>query len=340
MFSARKYDRIYFQPYALAQNFHITFVESRLTTQSVPMANGYDVACAFVNDVLDRETLQSLSQFGVRLIALRCAGFNNVDLLAAKELGIPVVRVPAYSPNSVAEHTFALILGLNRKIPRAYNRVREGNFELNGLLGFDLSGKTLGVIGAGKIGRTVIQIANGFGMKVIVYDPYPSGDSPEFQTAEQFQSVELRELLQDSDIVTLHCPLDAESHHMINAERIGLMKPGAYLINTSRGGLIETDAIIQGLKQARLGGLGIDVYENEADLFFEDKSQDILEDQFARLITFPNVIVTGHQGFFTEDALQEIAATTIQSLCSLEKGETLEHEVKMPQVTPMKVEKS
>lgn len=324
VFSARRYDRKYLEPLAVQQGIEVTFVEARLTQQSVVMAKEFDIVCPFVNDLLDRETLRSLSEFGVRLIALRCAGFNNVDIQAATDFGIPVVRVPSYSPHSVAEHTFALILSLNRRVPKAFNRVREGNFELNGLLGFDLYGKTLGVIGVGNIGRTVTEIANGFGMRVLACDPYLTESEPNFQL------VELEELLRQSDIVTLHCPLTPETQHLIDSEKIALMKRGAYLINTSRGGLIDTHAIIQGLKQERLGGLGIDVYENEADLFFEDKSHEILEDQFARLITFPNVIVTGHQGFFTEEALREIAQTTIESICSVRDGNELVHAVQLP----------
>jgi D-lactate dehydrogenase len=267
--------------------------------------------CAFVNDTLDRETLQILSDGGVNFIAMRCAGYNNVDLAAAQELGMGVARVPAYSPHAVAEHAIALILALNRKTHRAFNRVREGNFALEGLLGFDLHGKTVGVIGTGKIGLCFVKIMIGFGCRVLCYDPFPS---PELDDLDA-EVVELPYLLAHSDIVSLHCPLTPDTHHLISTDTLGAMKRGAFLINTSRGGLVNTRAAIEALKTGRLGALGLDVYEEEASLFFEDRStQTLTDDVFARLLSFQNVIVTGHQAFFTKEALENIANTTVGNL--------------------------
>ena len=322
VFSARSYDSVYLKPCAEENNLSISFVETRLNAQSASMAQGYDVVCAFVNDVLDREVFSQLKEKGIQLVAMRCAGYNNCDLKAAEDFDIPVVRVPEYSPHSVAEHTFALILGLVRRIPKAFNRVREGNFELNGLMGFDLNRKTIGVVGIGKIGREVVKIANGFGMKVLGYDPFMEDDIP------GVTPVGFEDLIQQSDIVTLHCPLSPKTQHLIDFPTLQSMKPGALLINTSRGGLVDTSAIIKGLKERHLGGLGIDVYENEAGLFFNDRSEEILDDDiFTRLLTFPNVIVTGHQGFFTREAMSNIASATIQSVCELRSGNPLSYQI-------------
>lgn len=326
LFSARKYDRMFFSQQAAVHNIEISYVEPQLSAETAVMADGHQVVCAFVNDVLDEDVLRHLNEMGVGLVALRCAGFNNCDVPVANRLGIQVVRVPDYSPYSVAEHTFALILALNRKLPRAYNRVRENNFELDGLMGFDLFGKTLGLIGLGKIGSKVVDIANGFGMRVLAFDPVLKPGP-----RDGFEAVELDHLLKESDIVTLHCPLMPATRHLINGRSLEKMKDGAYLINTSRGGLIDTHAIVAALKSRKLGGLGIDVYENEAGLFFEDKSEDILDDDvFTRLVTFPNVIVTGHQGFFTREALNGIAQTTIQSVVDFAKGNPLENAIVIP----------
>ena len=270
---------------------------------------------------------------GTRLIALRCAGFNNVDLKAAAELGMTVVRVPAYSPYAVAEHTVALILTLNRKLHRAYNRVREGNFSLDGLLGFDLHGRTVGIVGTGKIGRIVGQILQGFGCKILAYDLYPN---PEFE-ASGAQYVEPLELAAKSDIITLHCPLTPETHHIVNAETINYIKPGVMLVNTSRGALIDTKAIIDGLKSKKIGYLALDVYEQEEDLFFEDLSNEVIQDDvFQRLLTFPNVIITGHQAFFTENALKNIAETTLSNITDFEKGKSCPNQVSLEQIVPAK----
>lgn len=271
----------------------------------------------FVNDQLDASVLEILASHGTRLIALRCAGFNNVDLKVAAKLGMTIVRVPAYSPYAVAEHTIGLILTLNRKIHRAYNRVREGNFSLDGLLGFDLHGRTIGIVGTGKIGQIVAQIMQGFGCRLLAYDLHPNSVCE----AAGAKYVELSKLLSDSDIITLHCPLTPETHHLINREAIAQMKQGVMLINTSRGALIHTEAVIGGLKSQRVGALGLDVYEQESDLFFEDLSDQIIQDDlFERLMTFPNVIVTAHQAFFTKEALQNIAETTLSNITDYQEG--------------------
>ena len=310
VFSTKAYDRQFLDAANAAGRHELTHFEVRLSCETVGLASSFDAVCAFVNDELDRGVLEELVRLGVRLIVLRCAGFNNVDLVAARELGVAVGRVPAYSPHAVAEHTFALLLTLVRKTHRAYNRVREGNFSLDGLLGFDLAGKTIGIVGVGEIGSVVARIAQGFGCKVLGSDPNPRADM-----ASLVEYVALDQLLEQSDIVTLHCPLDGRTRHLIDAPALRRMKHGAILINTSRGAVVDTHAVIDALKRDRLGGLAIDVYEEEADLFFEDRSsQPILDDQFVRLLTFPNVIVTGHQGFFTAEALAKIAETTIENI--------------------------
>ena len=296
-------------------NHDLRFLEARLDHTTTSLAEGADAVCVFVNDVVDRQVIEALSGHGVRFLALRSAGFNHVDLAAAAEYGITVVRVPAYSPHAVAEHTLALLLALNRNIHRAHNRVREGNFRLDGLLGRDLIGKTVGVVGTGKIGQVVATIFQGFGMNVIAHDPYPN----DIITDMDIPYVSLPELFAQSDVITLHCPLTPETCRLIDAEAIAQMERRPMLINTSRGALIDTTAVIEGLKSGQIGSLAIDVYEEEGDLFFEDLSNTVIQDDvFSRLLTFPNVLVTGHQAFFTEEAVQEIAEVTIENLDRLE----------------------
>lgn len=320
VFSSKPYDRRFLEAASrnLGQNQHqFSFFEPQLNVETAVLAQNHDAVCAFVNDVLDAPTLRILAQNSTNFIAMRCAGFNNVDLTVAKELGIGVARVPAYSPFAVAEHATALVLNLNRKIHRAYNRVREGNFALEGLLGFDLHGKTVGVVGTGKIGICFVKIMLGFGCRVLCYDPFPSLELDELNV----EIVELPALLAQSDIVSLHCPLFPDTHHLISTQTLSQMKRGAFLINTSRGGLVDTRAAIEALRSGQLGALGLDVYEDEANLFFEDRSGELLHDDvFARLLAFKNVIVTGHQAFFTREALENIAATTVGNLNDWQNG--------------------
>jgi D-lactate dehydrogenase len=316
VFSTHPYDELFLN-LANASQHQLIFFETKLAPATAKLALGCTAVCAFVNDDLSRTVLEVLHQGGVRLIALRSAGFNHVDLLAAQELGLTVVRVPAYSPHAVAEHTLALILALNRKIHRAYNRVREGNFALEGLLGFDLHGKTIGIVGTGKIGAVFAQMLSGFGCHLLAYDPYPS---PALEKWVRYTP--LHTLLGESDVISLHCPLTPATHHLINESAVAQMKPGAMLINTSRGGLVDTRAVIEGLKYGRIGYLGLDVYEEEADLFFRDLSNQVIQDDlFSRLLTFPNVLITGHQGFFTQEALSNITRTTIANITAFERGE-------------------
>lgn len=311
VFSSRPYDETFLTRANAAAGHDLTFIEARLSRETCRLASGFEGLCIFVNDEMDGALLCDLQAEGLRLVALRAAGFNNVDVAAAEQCGVTIARVPAYSPHAVAEHTLALILTLNRKTHRAFNRVREGNFALDGLLGFDLNGKTAGVVGVGAIGRIVARLLAGFGCEVLAHDPYPD---PALSGAG-VRYVELPELLSRSDIVTLHCPLTTATRHMIGEAAIGRMKPGAMLINTSRGAVIDTPAVIAGLKRGMIGGLGLDVYEEEAGLFFEDRSARFIDDDvFARLLTFPNVLVTGHQGFFTFEALTSIAETTIGNI--------------------------
>ena len=324
-FSTKPYDRKYFD--LANQNFghEITYFETRLTRQTLKLAEGFECACAFVNDQLDASTLIALAAQGTRLIALRCAGFNNVDVNSAKELGISVVRVPAYSPYAVAEHTVGLMLALNRKVYWAHSRVREGNFSLDGLLGFDMRGRTAGIIGTGKIGECVIRILNGFGCKIIAYDKYKNPACEELGV----EYVSMEELFAQSDIVSLHCPLFKETYHLINNDSIARMKKGVMIINTSRGALIDSRAAIEGLKSEKIGYLGIDVYEEEGEIFFEDKTFEILtDDVFARLTTFPNVVITGHQAYFTQEAVIAIAKTTLENITAYESGDELVNVVK------------
>jgi D-lactate dehydrogenase len=327
VFDAKPYDRRYLDQQA-GEDLAFDYLETRLDLETARLAAGYRLICAFVNDVLSAPVLEQLAAGGVELVALRCAGFNNVDLEAANRLGITVVRVPAYSPHAVAEHAAALILTLNRKVHRAHQRVREGNFSLAGLEGFDLHGRTAGVVGLGKIGRCLVDILVGFGMTVLAYDAYPDED---FAARCGVQYVELDELLQQSDVVSLHAPLTPETHHLIDNDRILHMKPGSLLINTSRGALVDTVALINGLKGGHLGGAGLDVYEEESEYFFEDKSDQVItDDVLARLLTLPNVLITSHQAFLTADALESIAETTagnIREYLAGKRGQELENVV-------------
>lgn len=318
IYDTKPYDREYF-PAAGGTEIAWRFQDFRLTADTAETARGATAVCAFVNDRLDRPCLEKLAGLGVRHIALRSAGFNHIDLPAAKALGLAVTRVPAYSPHAVAEHTVALLLTLNRKIHRAYNRVREHNFSLAGLVGFDVHGKTVGIIGTGKIGRLTAQIFRGFGARVLATDPMPD---PAWAAAHGVAYVALAELLPVANIVSLHTPLTPETHHLINATSLAQMKPGAFLVNTSRGKLIETTALIAALKSRQLGGVALDVYEEEEGVFFEDLSGAVLEDdELSRLLTFPNVLITSHQAFLTAEALTEIARVTVENIARGCRGE-------------------
>lgn len=320
VYSTKPYDEEFLTAANLAHRHHLSFLEPRLSPETVPLAAGAEAVCAFVNDDLSAGVLDGLARLGVRGVALRSAGFNHVDLKAAVALGISVTRVPAYSPHAVAEHCAALVLALNRRTHRAYNRVREGNFALTGLMGFDLFGKTVGIVGTGRIGSCFARIMIGFGCRVVASDPYPSDEC----LAMGVEYLPLEALLAQSDIVSLHLPLTPETYHFIDAERLGRMRDGVMLINTSRGMLFDTAAAINALKEGKLGYLGLDVYEEEADLFFEDLSDQVLHDDvFSRLLTFPNVLITGHQGFFTREAMTNIAAITMDNLTAAEHGEAL-----------------
>lgn len=315
VFSTKAYDREFLTRFNVEHELH--FFEARLILETVRLAVDCDAVCVFVNDELTPEVIGELAAIKVKAIALRCAGFNNVDLKAAADNGLPVVRVPAYSPYAVAEHTVGLMLSLNRKLHKAYHRVREGDFRLNGLLGFDMHGRTVGIVGTGKIGECVAKILSGFGCRLLGHDLQVN------HVCEQLgmKYVSMDQLLADSEILTFHCPLTPDTHHVVNAESIERMKAGVMLINTSRGGLIDTQAAIGGLKSGRIGWLGIDVYEEEADLFFEDLSDSVIRDDvFSRLGTFPNVLITGHQAFFTADAMTQISQTTLQNLSDIEAG--------------------
>jgi D-lactate dehydrogenase len=319
VFNTKSYDQQFLTNANQSYHHELVFLSPQLDRDTAKLAEGFPAVCVFINDQLDRETLSRLHQGGTELIATRSAGFNHIDLASAKELGMTVVRVPAYSPYAVAEHTIGLILTLNRKIHRAFNRVRESNFSIEGLMGFDLHGSTVGIIGTGKIGSLVAKILHGFGCKLLAYDIYQNPDC--LQLGVQY--LPLQELLPLSDIVTLHCPLTPDSHHLINADSIEQMKRGVMLINTSRGGLVDTNAVIQGLKSGQIGYLGLDVYEQEADLFFEDLSNVVIQDDvFQRLLTFPNVVITGHQAFFTREALTNIANTTLSNITEYENNKS------------------
>lgn len=324
-FDAKPYDIESFNKINERYNYDITYFESRLKKNNAALTAGYDVVCVFVNDIIDKTIIDSLSAAGVKLIALRCAGYNNVDFKSLNGR-IKVVRVPSYSHYSIAEHTVALILSLNRKIHRAYLRTKEANFSLNGLLGFDLNGKTAGIIGTGRIAKIVINILKGFGMSIVAYDLYRDE-----KAAKElgFKYVDIDELYSSSDIISLHCPLTAETEYMINSESISKMKDGVMIVNTGRGKLIETTSLIKGLKNKKIGMAALDVYEEEADYFFEDYSDKILNDDIlARLLTFNNVLVTSHQAFFTEEALSDIAEITLKNIRDFQKERELENEVR------------
>jgi D-lactate dehydrogenase len=328
VFSTKPYDKQFLLQANAEHGHHFTFFEPRLTPETVALGRGFEGLCVFVNDQLPRGILQTLASNGTRLIALRCAGFNNVDLEAAADLGLTVVRVPAYSPHAVAEHTLGLILALNRKFHRAYNRVREGNFALDGLLGFDLYGQTVGLIGTGQIGAVMAQVMLGLGCRVLAHDPYPN---PKVE-ALGIPYLPLEELLPQADILSLHCPLTPDTYHLINAQTLTQTKHGVMLINTSRGALLDTRAVIDALKSGQIGYLGLDVYEEEADLFFEDLSETIIQDDlFTRLLTFPNVLITAHQAFFTRNALWQIATVTLNNISAFARGEVLANQVKPEQ---------
>lgn len=319
VFSTKPYDQHHLAA-ANTAGRELVYHEARLAADTATVAAGCEAVCAFVNDDLGTATLQALRNAGVRLVVLRSAGFNHVHVATARQLGLAVARVPEYSPHAVAEHAVGLILALNRHLHRAYNRVRESSFALTGLLGFDLHGRTVGVIGTGSIGSVFARIMVGFGCTVVATDPSPNEHCRDFGVSY----LDRDEVLARSDIISLHCPLQPDTHHLIDDDALGRMKHGVMLINTSRGALIDTVAAIEALKSRRLGYLGLDVYEEEGDLFFEDLSNTVLSDDvFARLLTFPNVLITGHQGFFTEDALARIASTTIANLSAAERGQPI-----------------
>lgn len=324
-FDTRSYDRQAFERANAGNRHTLRFLETRLTSATAPLAAGTPVVCPFVNDRVDAETLRVLHAGGTRLVALRSAGYNHVDLAAAAALDMPVVRVPEYSPYAVAEHAMALVLALNRRIHRAYNRVREANFSLEGLVGFDLHGKTFGIVGTGKIGRALASIAHGFGCRVVATDAYPD----ESLTRDLgLVYMDVSRLYAEADVISLHVPLTPETHHLIDAAAIARMKPGVMLINTSRGALVDTPALIDALKSRAVGSAGLDVYEEEGPLFFRDLSMLPLQDDvLARLLTFPNVVITSHQGFLTNEALANIADTTLASVDAFERGEPLVHRV-------------
>lgn len=324
VFSTKGYDRRFLDQANERAGHKLHYFETRLTRETRFLVDGFDAVCVFVNDVVDRDVLQAMAKGGARLLALRSAGFNHVDLQAAAEFKITVVRVPAYSPHAVAEHTLALVLALNRHIHRAYSRVREHNFALDGLLGFDVHGKTVGVVGTGKIGAIFARLMSGFGCELLGHDLHPNENCRDLG----MQYVQLDELFARSHIISLHCPLTPQTRHLINGDAVSKMKPGVMLINTSRGAIVDTKAVIAGLKKGKIGSLGLDVYEEEADLFFEDLSDEVIQDDvFARLLTFPNVLITGHQGFFTEEALRNIAETTLGNITAFASGRGGFHEV-------------
>lgn len=319
-YGTKPYDKIWFEPMGKEYGFDIHFIEAACNQETVFMAKGYDAICIFVNDYVDAQMIDALYEMKVKAILLRSAGFNNVDVKAAEDK-IVILRVPSYSPEAVAEFSMALLLTVNRLTHKAYNRTREFNMSLNGLMGMDLYEKTAGVIGTGKIGQAMIRILNGFQMHVICYDPYPAqGLDAEY--------VSLEEIFKRSDIISLHCPLTSDTKHLINKDTIAMMKKGIYLVNTSRGALIDTEALIDAMLEGKFGGVGLDVYEEEEGVFYEDRSSDIIvDDHLARLMTFPNVLVTSHMGFFTKEAMQAIAHTTLENAYALENGLPLVNQV-------------
>jgi len=324
VYSTKHYDQKYLEQVNARFGFELQFFDFLLSEATAKNAAGCDAVCIFVNDDGSKAVLEELAALGVKTIALRCAGFNNVDLDAAAALGLQVVRVPAYSPEAVAEHAVGLMMTLNRRIHRAYQRTRDANFSLDGLTGFNMYGKTAGVVGTGKIGVAAIRILKGFGMRVLAFDPYPSDAA----LALGAEYVDLDTLFAQADVITLHCPLTADNHHLLNAQAFSKMKDGVMIINTSRGGLIDSQAAIDALKQQKIGSLGMDVYENERDLFFEDKSNDVIQDDvFRRLSSCHNVLFTGHQAFLTAEALTAIAETTLGNLQQIERGEACPNQV-------------
>ena len=319
VYDTKPYDREYFESVRGRERVHWRFHDFRLSADTAATAKGAKAVCVFVNDHVDPACLETLAQDGVKLVALRCAGYNNVDLAAARSLKLGVTRVPAYSPHAVAEHAVGLLLTLNRKIHRAYNRVREHNFSLNGLVGFDVFGKTIGIVGTGKIGKIAAQIFRGFEAEVLAYDPLPA---PEWAARHGVRYVDFPGLLAASDVVSLHVPLLPETFHLLRADTLARLKRTAIIVNTSRGKLIDTTALIEALKQERLGGVALDVYEEEEGIFFEDHSGHVLQDdELTRLLTFPNVLITAHQAFLTHEALREIARVTTENILKLECGE-------------------
>ncbi len=326
-FGSKPYDEASFNEKNKDFGFELRFYKGHLNKNNVILTQGVDVVCIFVNDTANAEVIRLMAANGVKLLALRCAGYNNVDLKAAAECGIAVVRVPAYSPYAVAEYTVALMLSLNRKIHRAAWRTREGNFSLHGLLGFDMHGKTAGIIGTGKIAKKLISILRGFGMNILAYDLYPDYN---FARENQVVYTTLDELYHSSDIISLHCPLTEQTKYLINDYSISKMKDGVMIINTGRGQLIHTNALIEGLKNKKIGSAGLDVYEEESQYFYEDRSDKIIDDDtLARLLSFNNVIVTSHQAYFTQEALSNIATTTLQNVKDFTLGKALENEVKL-----------
>ncbi|MGB0452284.1 MAG: 2-hydroxyacid dehydrogenase [Bacteriovoracaceae bacterium] len=322
-FSSNSFEVPFLQKTFEPSLFDCRYLETNLNHQTAELVRDSEIVSLFVEDKADKYVLDIFKERGVRHIALRSAGFNNIDLEYAKKIGISVARVPAYSPHAIAEHTFALILSLNRKIHKSYHRVRDFNFSLNGLTGFDLYKKTIGIIGTGKIGMEVVKIARGFGMKVLAYDKFPN---EEVANLTNVQYCDLEELYQNSDIISLHAPLTEETHHLLGEDSFKLMKDGLMLINTSRGGLIDTNSMVQNIKNKKIGSLGLDVYEEEEGVFFKDLSSGILyDDRLARLTTFPNVLITSHQAFLTQEALSEISQTTLKNIESFVNNETNEN---------------
>lgn len=312
-FSTKPYDRVWFEPMGKEYGFEIRFYEVPFHEETVSLANGFDAVCIFVNDYVNAEMINQLYEMHVKAILLRSAGFNHVDVKAAEDK-IQVLRVPSYSPEAVAEFAMTMLLTVNRYTHKAYNRTREFNMSLHGLMGVDMYRKTAGIVGTGKIGQAMIRICNGFGMDVLAYDPYPN-------KSLDVEYVSVQELMEKADVISLHCPLTSGTRHLINADTIGKMKKGVYLVNTSRGGLIDTDALIDGLVDGKFGGVGLDVYEEEEGIFYEDKSNEIMQDEnLARLMTFPNVLITSHMGFFTREAMQAIAKVTLENAYALENG--------------------
>lgn len=320
-YSTKPYDRIYFEPKSKEYGVSLHFLEVPCKEETISLAKGHDAVCIFVNDYLNAGMIRELQEMGIKAILLRSAGFNHVDIKAAAECGIPVLRVPSYSPEAVAEFAMALLLTVNRYTHRAYTRTRDFNMNINGFMGMDLYGKTAGVIGTGKIGQAMIRILQGFGMKILAYDPYPNPNL-------DVEYLPFDEVFRRADVITLHCPLTPDTKHIVQAKTIELMKKGVYLINTSRGDLIRTEDLIDGLLQKKFAGVGLDVYDEEGGVFYEDRSNDIMEDeQLARLLSFPNVLVTSHMGFFTQEAVEAIADVTLQNASAVWNGQPLENAV-------------